>query len=337
LLKRDFGRREFLALAGALAGAAAVAPTRVDAAPIDSGGIPGLLDDFLALPGNKSAQLDVDAVTEPWRVTHDPDVPLFCGSAFKTFVLATYLKEVEAERLSESEQLVIDDSIRSVGGGVFEHLSGTTEARNVLEAMIAHSDNTATDVALRRVGPDKVRAFIAEAGLHQARIPDSTRRFFSYLAGSPAGEDMGWKGLEEMQTGKTDDRTPRPPINGEETMVCPAAEFVSYYKRALAGAFFEKKETLAEFKRIQAMADALAMVVPQDTPAYGKGGSIDWNGFHCLAVAGQMIVATTPVTFCLMLNWTDSDGDKAAVEARYKQTVAEILRRARKQVLEPQT
>ncbi|MGZ5915647.1 MAG: hypothetical protein ACXWJU_09990, partial [Hyphomicrobium sp.] len=59
--KRDFGRREFLALAGALAGAVAVAPMRAGATPIGSGGIPGLLDDFLALPGNKSAQLDVDA------------------------------------------------------------------------------------------------------------------------------------------------------------------------------------------------------------------------------------------------------------------------------------
>jgi beta-lactamase class A len=219
---------------------------------------------------------------------------------------------------------------------VFEHLTGTTQARNVLEAMIAHSDNTATDVALARVGSDKVRAFISEAGLNQARIPDSTRRFFSYIAGYPAGEDMGWKGLEEMQAGKTD-RAPRDPVNGEETMVCPAAEFVSYYKRALAGDFFAKKETLVEFKRIQAMADAIALVIPQDTPAYLKGGSIDWNGFHCLAVAGQMIVATTPVTFCLMHNWSDSDGDKAAIEARYKQTVAEILRRTRKQVLEPQT
>ena len=37
-------------------------------------------------------------------------------------------------------------------------------------------------------------------------------------------------------------------------------------------------------------ADAIAMVVPADTVAYMKGGSIDWNGFHCLAVAGQMIV-----------------------------------------------
>jgi hypothetical protein len=50
-----------------------------------------------------------------------------------------------------------------------------------------------------------------------------------------------------------------------------------------------------------------------------------------------MVVAATPVTFCLTLNWTDADGAKEAVEAGYKQTVAEILRRARKQVLEPQT
>ncbi len=336
LLKRDIRRRQFLVLAGAAASAAALAPTRADAAPADSGGIPGLLDDFLALPGNKSAQLDVDAVTDPWRVTHDPDAPLFCGSAFKTFVLATYLKEVEAGRLSETEQLTVDDNIRSVGGGVFEHLTGTTAARNILEAMIAHSDNTATDVALARVGPDKVRAFITEAGLHQARIPDSTRRFFSYIAGYPVGVDMGWKGLQEMQAEKSTG-TPRAPVNGEETMVCPASEFVSYYKRALAGDFFAKKDTLAEFKRIQAMADAIALVVPQDTVGYGKGGSIDWNGFHCLAVAGQMIVAATPVTFGLTLNWTDSDGDQAAVETRYKQTVSEILRRTRKQVLEPRT
>jgi len=337
LLRRDIRRRQFLTLAGALAGSAAMAPPRAIAAPIASpSGVPGLLDEFLALPGNKSAQIDVDAPIEPWRVTHDPDAALFCGSAFKTFVLATYLKEVEAGHLSQSEQLAIDDNVRSVGGGVFEHLSGTTAARNVLEAMIAHSDNTATDVALSRVGPGKVRAFIAAAGLSQARIPDSTRRFFSYIAGYPAGEDMGWKGLEEMQAGKTFAAS-RPPINGEETMVCPASEFVSYYKRALSGAFFVKKETLTEFKRIQGMADAIALVVPPDTPAYMKGGSIDWNGFHCLAIAGQMIVAPTPVTLCLTLNWTDGDGAKEEVEARYKQSAAEILRRVRKEVLEPQT
>jgi beta-lactamase class A len=41
-----------------------------------------------------------------------------------------------------------------------------------------------------------------------------------------------------------------------------------------------KPETLVEFKRIQAMADAIAQVVPPDTIAYAKGGSIDWDGFQ---------------------------------------------------------
>ena len=105
-----------------------------------------------------------------------------------------------------------------------------------------------------------------------------------------------------MAAGKPGPGPAREARNDVDTMACPAATFVAYYKRALAGAFFAKKETLREFKRIQAMADAIALVVPSDTPAYMKGGSIDWNGFHCMASAGQMIVRGVPVTFCLNLN-----------------------------------
>jgi beta-lactamase class A len=327
-------RRQFLASAALLAGSAAL--PRTSALAADDGGktadthaIPHLLDGFLKLPGTKSAQVDVDEPTSPWRVTSDPDAELFVGSCFKTFVLATYLREVEAGRLSLDEQLTIDDKVRSTGGAVFEHLTGTTPARIVLEAMIAHSDNTATDVAMGRVGVDKVRAFIAEAGLAGARIPDNTRRFFSYLAGYPQGADMGIEGIRAMAADKPGPGPMRQALNDVDTMACPAATFVDYYKRALAGAFFRKKETLVEFKRILAMADAIALLVPADTPAYMKGGSIDWNGFHCLAAAGQMIVRGVPVTFSLMLNWRDSDGDAATVAAAYKKTAADVLTRVR--------
>jgi beta-lactamase class A len=101
----------------------------------------------------------------------------------------------------------------------------------------------------------------------------------------------------------------------------------------LAGEFFKKKETLTEFKRIQAMADAIPLVVPPDTPAYAKGGSISWDGFYCLAVAGQMIVGATPVTFCLTLNWTDADGSEAKVTEAYKQAAAEVLGQVQAAVL----
>jgi beta-lactamase class A len=333
-------RRQFLASAAMLAGSAAIARAPAlaagEAAPAAaSHAIPHLLDGFLKLPGKKSAQVDVDQATTPWRVTSEPDAELFVGSCFKTFVLAAYLQEVEAGRLDESEQLAVDDGVRSLSSPVLEHLTGTTPARSALEAMIAHSDNTATDMALKRVTPARVRQFIADAGLHKARIPDSTRQFFSYVAGAPRGEDLGWKGMQAVvNDDKPDTSKYRPALNDVETMAVPASEFVAYYKRALSGGFFQKPETLTEFKRVQAMADAIALVVPADTVAYMKGGSIDWNGFHCLAVAGQMIVRDTPVTYALTYNWSDSDGEQKKLTEDYKDAVADILGKVHKRLIE---
>jgi beta-lactamase class A len=326
-------RRQFMRFAGLTAGSS-IGLCKPLPATADNGGAiaPRLLDEFLALPGRKGVAIEVDDPRRPWQIRYAADAALFCGSCFKTFVLATYLQEVEAGRLFETEQLPIDDSMRSIGAGVFDHLSGTASARTILEAMIAHSDNTATDAAMRRVGVDKIRAFLANANLNGTRVPDSTRRFFSYLAGYPADADMGWAGIKEMAAGKNG-RTPREAINDEQTMVCPAAEFVDYYKRALAGQFFQKQETLVEFKRILAMADAIAIAIPADTPAYLKGGSIDWEGFHCIAIAGQMIVGKTPVTFCLNLNWRDSEGSEAALGPAYKSAVAGVLARIKQHIL----
>ena len=333
-------RRQFLASAAMLAGSAAIARAPAlaagEAATVDaSHAIPHLLDGFLKLPGKKSAQVDVDKATTPWRVTSEPDAELFVGSCFKTFVLAAYLQEVEAGRLNESELLPVDDGVRSLSSPVLEHLTGTTPARSALEAMIAHSDNTATDMALKRVTPARVRQFIADAGLKKARIPDSTRQFFSYVAGAPQGEDLGWKGMQAVvNDDKPDTSKYRPALNDVETMAVPASEFVAYYKRTLSGGFFQKPETLTEFKRVQAMADAIALVVPADTVAYMKGGSIDWNGFHCLAVAGQMIARDTPVTYALTYNWTDSDGDQKKLTEDYKDAVADILGKIHKRLIE---
>jgi len=329
-------RRRFLTSAASAASALTVAPLSARAADeSETHALPHLLDTFIALPGSKSAQVDVGETANPWRVTFKPDAELFCGSCFKTFVLTRYLQEVEAGNLDELEQLPLDDGVRSLVSPVFGNLTGTTEARSALEAMIAHSDNTATDMALKRVTPEKVRAFIAEAGLTRARIPDSTRRFFSYVAGAPQGEDLGWKGVKAVVDAQNPDTSKyRPALNDVDTMAAPASEFVAYYKRALAGDFFKQPQTLTEFKRIQAMADAIARVVPPDTPAYMKGGSIDWNGFHCLALAGQMIVRDVPVTTAFILNWTDGEGDAQKTAAAYKDAVAEVLAKVHKHLSE---
>jgi beta-lactamase class A len=289
-----------------------------------SGELDAALARYQALPGKTSCLIAAGKDGGKLKEAHAPGDTLFVGSAVKTFILARYLKDVESGRLSEDELLTIDDGVRSFSSPVLLEMSGKMPARSVLEAMIAHSDNTATDACMAKVGADRVRAFIADAGLHATRIPDSTRRLFAYIAGAPAGTDPGWAAMQQLKDDKYFGPL-RPPINDVQTMVSSAEDMVSYYERALRGAFFAKPETLKEFKRIQAMANAISMVVPQDHAAYAKGGSIDWQDFHALSIPGQMFVGATPVTFCLTFNWSGPAQDLPRQSAAYAGAVSSVL------------
>src|SRR4029453_19065818 len=113
-------------------------------------------------------------------------------------------------------------------------------ARNALEAMIAHSDNTATDVALAAAGVADVRALVAEAKLDSVRIPTSTRRLFIYLA-TGKDQDVSWAELVKLLDQPSD---PQPAINPAQSMTGNAVDMVSWYQAALAGKFFRQPATL---------------------------------------------------------------------------------------------
>jgi beta-lactamase class A len=287
----------------------------------------GALQRFLALPGTKSYLIHVGQGGSLGRIAHQPNLFLFTASAYKTFVLGQYLRDVEAGLLSEDEQLAIDDSVRMTASPVFLNLAGTTTARSVLEAMIAHSDNTATDLATGKVGADRVRALIAQAGLSSIRIPDSTRRFFSYVLGAPPGVDLGWPGIVQaiVQATTNSPEPLRSPLNDVITLAGSARDFVSWYEKVLQAALFAKPETLTEFKRIQAMSVQIPETVPPDTPAYAKGGEFPWPELSAKSFAGQMVVGQTPVTFCFIVNWEKPASDFSAVEAEFFAAIKGIL------------
>ena len=293
----------------------------------DNGRVQAAVARFAGLPATASCLIIAEHPTAPWQAAHEPKARLFVGSAVKTFILAQFLRDVEAGRLSEDQQIPVDDAVRSPSSPVLLKLSGTTPARSVLEAMITHSDNTATDAAMAAVGASRVRALIGEAGLTATQIPDSTRRLFSYIAGAPDGVDLGWEGIQRISAGEPVG-SPRPALNDHQTMASTAEDFVRWYRDALRGAFFQEPATLTEFKRIQAMADAIPQIVPARTIAYAKGGSIDWEGFHCFCVPGQMLVELVPVTFCFTINWTGPDEGVAPMFQSFKTAVADVLQQA---------
>jgi beta-lactamase class A len=334
-------RRTLFTLAGATAATAAARATlpaqdsgdgnggdALQGSSDGGGGLAAALQTYLALPGTKSYLIHAGPGGSLGRVAHRPNLFLFTASAYKTFVLGQYLRDVEAGRLAEDSQLAIDDSVRMWGSPVFLYLAGKTPARSVLEAMITHSDNIATDIATGQVGADRVRALITQAGLTSIRIPDSTRRFASYLYGAPAGVDLGWPAI--LEATENPPGPLRSPLKDVITLAGSARDFVSWYEQALAGAFFAESETLTEFKRIQAMSEQIPLAAPPDTPAYAKGGELPWPGLSTKSLAGQMVVSSgggvqTPVTFCFIVNWDGPASEFGAVQAAFFAAIKSVL------------
>ena len=249
-----------------------------------------------AAPGKPALDVAINAGTR-----------MFVGSAIKTFILGKALRKADGPdvvRTISQTQLTLDARVWSVDSQTFNppNLIGMVSQRTALEAMILHSDNTATDMSIKHVGPDAVRAFIASAGLRQTAVPQSTRSFFGYLLGVKDYETFTWTQLEAAASAPI----VNPPLNDVQTLASTADDFVSYYSRALQGAFFTHSETLSEFRRILSLGDAIWLVpLPLGVSAFVKGGSIDVPGFHCVCVPGGMFFDQRWVYFALILNWED--------------------------------
>lgn len=296
------------------------------------------INEFTAMaPDTSGALVRTDVSPIPWSAGQGTERKLFAASAVKTFILAQFLREAEApgSSIGLSTRCEVSDAQRSISSSVLGGLTGTSNYGNVLDAMIARSDNTATDIAMAAAGPDRVRALIAQAGLANTQIFDSTRRVFSYLAGAPIGVDLGWPGMLKILSGDNAGLTPRTDvINPTESMLSSASDLVAWYEQALTGKFFATAASLREFKRISSQATALWQVVPADVVSYGKGGSIDWEDFHALSLAGQMRFNNVPVTFAFVLNWKGGETSNertpafGAAASKVLNAVADALRKA---------
>lgn len=323
-------RRTFLSAAGTAAASLALPSGAAPWWPKPRGVGRAIVDEFNRLPGTKGLKIWAPADRgREFTVSIEPEQALFCASSFKGFVLAKYLRQVEAGSASLGELLTIDDRVWSFGAPVLTPLPGTMsgqyQAQSTLEAMISRSDNTATDTALRRIGVEQVRSFIASIGLQNTRIPNSTRQFFAYMFGAPNWPTIGWADL--LALAATDPKPIDRMINGVQTMAVSPHDFVSFYSRALQGAFFRRPETLQTFRSVLALADAIPLTMPLGVNAFMKGGSIDVGGEHALSIAGGMFIPPRRwAYYSLIINWLDGEaGEVADVQGPFTATCKRIF------------
>ena len=162
-------RRKFIAGAAGAAAAGIMAP----AISAVTGGTEqaspnGILAIFKGLPGDVGVKIHAPATKrEPeLLVQSNASKVLVIGSGFKTFVLCEGLRQADSPdvvKTISTQQLNLDASVWCLDSATFNppNMIGKVSERTAMEAMILHSDNTAADVCLKNVGPDKVRGLIA--------------------------------------------------------------------------------------------------------------------------------------------------------------------------------
>jgi beta-lactamase class A len=274
---------------------------------------------FLATDSHGKHQLDI-GVRAGQR--------LFVASAFKCFVLTTRLKQLDVadvvERL-ETNVLQLDDSIWSFGSDIFRppELTGAVSERTAAEAMIMHSDNTGTDMIMKVAGTDHIRDLIADFGLTQTQVPESSRAMAAYLFGFPNYKTATWAEL----VAAADRNAPfvHPFLNSVETMASSAADLVSLYARTLPGGFFFTAEAQNEYRRILALADGVFEAVPFGTTGFAKTGYADVKGFHVRSNAGGMTFDGRWVYFAGVINWDAPEDQDLRTVQRWKDALRTAL------------
>ena len=229
---------------------------------------------------------------------------MFIGSSFKAFVAAEALRQDDPPASSQAitqRQLALDKSVWSPDSATFNppNLAGQVSQRTAMEAMILHSDNTGTDMTLKQVGPDNVRAFIASAGLTNTLIPNSTQRHRVPVR-RPGSRPFTWDDFVAIQN----QPFVNPPLNPTNTMASSPDDLVSFYSQGLQGGFFQNAATLQEFRALLSIGDIIwLMPLPLGVSAFAKGGEINTPGFHALCAAGGMFFDEVWVYFCFIINW----------------------------------
>jgi len=314
-------RRKFLKTAAATGALAAVpaAPASAGIASLKPEQIVAL---FSNLPGDTAFKILAPSTKgkNPFVAQLNSSRMLFVASAIKTFVLCEALRQADSPTIDDDLEhvpITLGSTIWSPGSPTFNppNVTGVVSERTAAEAMITRSDNTATDMMFKVAGADNVRSFIASAGLTSTLVPDSTRAFAAYLFGSDEYKTITWEELETLIE-NSGGKPVRPFLNSVQTLASSADDLVSYYSRALQGAFFQHPETLDEFRRIQTLCDFIYLVpLPLGVSAYAKSGNVDIAGFHARSIAGGMLFGSQWVYFAFVINWyAQSDADPQTVE-----------------------
>jgi beta-lactamase class A len=108
------------------------------------------------------------------------DEPMNALSVIKIPILVLAYRDVDAGALDLDERYRIQPEDMRRGSGLLQSFAPGIEPtyRDIITQMIITSDNTATDVVIKRLGLERVNTMLAELGFEQTRLRATTGELF---------------------------------------------------------------------------------------------------------------------------------------------------------------
>ena len=205
------------------------------------------------------------------------DVPFEVGSVFKAFVAAEYARQVTAGVVDPAARVEIVPENRVDSSDMTDQLldGATVPLQEAAEAMIAVSDNTATDMVMAVVGSDRVRGLLRDLGLTATTIPDSTRSIYERVRNEPA-----WR-----------------PVACRTTMT----DLVQFYRATVAERFLG--DATDRFLALMREEDLLQGASwPNGAICYRKSGMVEPPPLLAMGMAGAFDIDGEVTAFAFALN-----------------------------------
>lgn len=210
-------------------------------------------------------------------VGYQEDVPFEVGSAFQAFVAAAYARQVAAGTLDPDRRVEVTRENRIDSSDMTDQLldGATITLQEAATAMIAVSDNTATDIVMAAVGSDRVRDLLRDLGLTATTIPDSTRSIYDRARDEPA-----WR-----------------PVACRTTM----ADLVHFYRATVAErALGDATDRFLSLLREEDLLQGASW--PSDATCYRKSGMVEPPPLLAMGMAGAFDIDGEVTAFAFALN-----------------------------------
>jgi beta-lactamase class A len=216
------------------------------------------------------------------RVGFDADTPYPAASVFKVPVLVEAFRQMGAGAFTLGDRWELTEEDKSTGSGVLTRLTpGLRPAvRDLLTLMIIISDNTATDMLVRRLGPERITGTMRALGYRSTVVARGCRDLLRGVLGEASPALPPHEMARHMQANPASADSPAFG-GGEDNNITTANEMADLFARIHTGAGMEAvrvdaaaRATMREILLLQQLNERLPRFLPPGVPVAHKTGSL---------------------------------------------------------------